>query len=105
MVEGSDGREGKYFEWRAERKLGFEGSRSGGLGAWGKCILGGGGVREVWEAGCRSDGGSSGGASASEDDGEFGISDFVVRIGSCSAPGSSNETFLKDGFGGECSSP
>ena len=101
-MEGSDGREGKYFEWRAERKLGSEGSRSGGFGASGKCIFGGGDSRGVWEAGWRSGGGCTGGASGSEANGEF--ADLVLRNGSCCVSDSSNLTLFGDACADACSS-
>ena len=107
MGEGSDGREGKYFEWRAERKLGSEGARSGGFGARGKCCCGGGGGGGgggVLEAGCRSGGGCTGGASGSENSEESGLAESVARTGSCPASVSPNSTFLEDVLEGKYSS-
>lgn len=60
--EGSAGREGKYFEWRSERKDGEEGSR---FDSWGGTVMvpgiGGGGFSE---GGRRSEGGICGALSA-----------------------------------------
>ena len=94
-LEGSCGREGKYFVWRFSRKLGSEGSRDG-CGVGGKCIDSVGSVGSELggsEVGGSEVGGSEVGGSEVVADGSVGDDcKGILSVGS----GAAKETFFVD---------